>query len=409
MPYFVRKITVPAILALFVFTATAQAQVGLDLGPLHIHTDGDGGTSVHIGRVIGVDTAPGEGSDVHVTRFINVDTTGDDADVRVGRRRVARAEDQTVWQAVDADVTAFLAEEAAKPEAKTLETLAAEYESSEAADLTEAFWLLNISLRAKNDAGIQNAVREMKKWADAGQKPELAELAGIYWYAVQQCEYPEIVGPLCENFLDLYLMPWAYSAREAMFEAEKFTREQQVDWIRGQLLKMRDAARGEVPDVTALCNYMLMANVWMVNGFPLKEAGDFTWMKEDKLAEKLDESLDLYCIAKGLAMYAGGYNPGRAPALEALGFKSVIPQAIKDAHLLAVDFYRKALEIPLTEDEVKILGSKSSVALTPEQIRKDYHVRVLESIAECYRLAGDADAAAKVTQEAADFREKTGI
>lgn len=359
MSYFIRTTIVPAILALFVFSAAAQAQFGLDLGPLHVHTDGDGGTSVHIGRVIGVDTAPGEGSDVHVTRFINVDTT-DGTEVQVGRRHIVSAEGQSLWEAVDADVTAFLAEEAAKPEAKTLETLAAEYENSQSADMTEALWLLDISLRAKNDAGIQNAVREMKKWADAGQ--ELPPLAMVYAYGVSQYNYPKLAGLLCETL-----------------------------------------------PAESLESGLLLRAIQRKQEFSDKEMADWLRMRMEAVKKNTKNSLGFYQVGDALAGYAATLSRAATGPLGLVEFASIITPEQQDAYGLAVDFYRKALETPLTEDEVKILDGKSSVALTSEQLRKYYHVRVLDNIAECYRLAGEADAAQKATQEAADFREKNGI
>ncbi len=340
---------ISGMLFLLLCVSPAGAQFHMDLGPIHIHTDGDGGAKVDVTRFIGVDTT--EGSEVHV-----------------GPLHVGDAEDgPTLWQEVTQDVTNYLAEEAAKPEKDSLETVATGFEKSEAKSLTEAFWLLNISLRAKNDAGVANGVQAVKKWDDAGQGPTAAELTEIYAYAMSECAYPKLARLLCENFPDRCLasatgMP--SGMLETVKRTEGFTDEQMTAWIYSRL---------------------------------------------DGALQSAKETLELANIAAALTESAASTSPDKVSVMGMVEVTPGAPPQPKNPYVLAAEFYRKALEIPLTEHEISWLNRAFVVARTPERIQFNYHDNTLVRMAECYRNAGDAETAQKVTQELNDYRSKNGI
>lgn len=75
----------------------------------------------------------------------------------------------------------------------------------------------------------------------------------------------------------------------------------------------------------------------------------------------------------------------------------------------AVAFYRQAIDVPLTEDEVMELARNRQVFVSPDTLRAHFALQVREAMAECLLEMGRADEAQKWMVEAADIRARHNL
>jgi tetratricopeptide (TPR) repeat protein len=75
----------------------------------------------------------------------------------------------------------------------------------------------------------------------------------------------------------------------------------------------------------------------------------------------------------------------------------------------AARFYRQAVDIPLTEEEVQELGMMCSAFVPVETLRAMFAAHTREGMAECLLKSGEEDQAQKWMVEAADIREKHNL
>jgi tetratricopeptide (TPR) repeat protein len=108
-----------------------------------------------------------------------------------------------------------------------------------------------------------------------------------------------------------------------------------------------------------------------------------------------DEEWNLSWMAKTL-------KPKRATEAEriASGLKTLA------AWPTAVTFYKKAVDIPLTEEETRKLGILCAIFVPSEKLRAMFAVRAREALAECLLKLGRKDEAQKWMVEAADIRKE---
>jgi hypothetical protein len=75
----------------------------------------------------------------------------------------------------------------------------------------------------------------------------------------------------------------------------------------------------------------------------------------------------------------------------------------------AVEFYRRALDIPLTDEETQGSGRKFSVKLLPDQVRAIFAVTAREELVECLIQLKRNDEAQAAMVEAADLRKRHNL
>jgi tetratricopeptide (TPR) repeat protein len=95
-------------------------------------------------------------------------------------------------------------------------------------------------------------------------------------------------------------------------------------------------------------------------------------------------------------------RPQRATQAESFGAKLQELQAWPTA----VAFYRQAIEISLTEEEVTEMGRMRQVSIPPEVLRASFAIQVRERMAECLLAMGHNEEAQKWMVEAADLRAR---
>ncbi len=75
----------------------------------------------------------------------------------------------------------------------------------------------------------------------------------------------------------------------------------------------------------------------------------------------------------------------------------------------AIAFYRKAIVIPLTPDEISKMGMMRQVMIPGDTLRASFDAQVRESLAQCLLATGDAAEAQKWMVQAQDIREKHNL
>lgn len=76
---------------------------------------------------------------------------------------------------------------------------------------------------------------------------------------------------------------------------------------------------------------------------------------------------------------------------------------------LAVDYYRQAIAIPLTDPEIAEQSAMRQALIPQEQLRAQFAVSAREAMSECLLKLGQNDAAQQQLVEAADIREQHGL
>jgi tetratricopeptide (TPR) repeat protein len=310
-------------------------------------------------------------------------------------RGADKAESPEWWQA-EKEVTAALS----KPGAD-IAVLAAAARTAKPATGREAMFNLSLLLRAGMNRDAQAAVKELKRTA-----PDLEshQVAGIYYLACDRLIAWDVAQTVVEEF--------AANVREIS--------------LGNRLLKHMQEAGRTVEQI----------DEWLAHKPPGR---DNLWVKErlrfnvehgrgDDLAREMcdqvrktpDDAQRAIALLDAL-LYARPWKPGKSPPELAWMSETVKPKLATEAAELArrlkdfdqpavaVTFYSRAVETPLTDKEIESLGRMSAMWRPPETMRAAFDAHVREGLAACLLKLGRNAEAQKRMVEAADIRKKYAL
>jgi len=164
------------------------------------------------------------------------------------------------------------------------------------------------------------------------------------------------------------------------------------------------------------------------------EGRDHFWVKErlrfniahgrgEPLVQELSDNVrrnpqDIGVAIAFLDVLTDALHPGYEKRDLSWMTETVKPQLATEAEAIAsrlktlghwtetLTFYRKAIEMPLTDEELHRLGMMRQVSVPEATLRAEFAARVREGMAECLLKLGRNDEAQKWMVEAADLREQ---
>jgi tetratricopeptide (TPR) repeat protein len=304
------------------------------------------------------------------------------------------AEEAPDWWATQRDVVAILSEGNTD-----IADLVAQTATSPSKTGADAMRRLNVLMRAGMYAEATEAVSELQSLC-----PDLDN------HQVGQIYYAS-----CDDFL-----AWELAQRVVEVFADNIS---QVN-LENRLLKHRLESGQSVAEIDR----------WLADkpegrdGFWIKQRLRFNNMhgRGERLVQELTETIqqDPQNIAR-VIIFLDGLNIARRTGKERWDL-SWMPETIspplttqmeKIASRLqrlakwetAAVFYSRAIDTPLTDEEVQELALMRQVVMGPEVLRAGFAVHVREGLAKCLLEMGRHDEAQKWMVEAADIREKYGL
>jgi len=260
----------------------------------------------------------------------------------------------------------------------------------------EALFKLNVLLRAGVDRGAVGAIDELKKRC---QGLGDYEIRAIYYEACDHFEAWEVARRLVEVFageifdfdIENRLLKhfeetgWSVEAIDRWLADRGLGREgfwivQRVRFnnVHGRaeamIRDLQDQIRRRPQDLDAA---MVCVTALVHARYGDRDRWDLSWL-------------------------AKTVRPRRATQAESLGAKLRELQAWPTA----VAFYRQAINIPLTDEEVMKMAGHRQVDVSPDDLRAHFAIQVRESMAECLLAMGRNEEAQKWMVEAADLRAR---
>jgi len=263
----------------------------------------------------------------------------------------------------------------------------------------EAMFKLNVLLRAGVDRAAVGAVDELRKHCqDLGNH----EIQAIYYEACDHFEAWEVARRLVEVFADEIFDVDIENRLLKHFEETGWSVEAIDGWLAGLspgregfwivqrvrfnnvhgraesvIRNLQDQIMRRPQDVDAA---MVFVTALVHARYGDRDGWDLSWLSTT-------------------------VRPRQATQAESLGAKLRELRAWPTA----VVFYRQAINIPLTEEEVTKMGGQRQASALPDALRAYFAIQVRESMAECLLAMGRKEEAQKWMVEAADLRTRHNI
>ncbi len=259
----------------------------------------------------------------------------------------------------------------------------------------EALFKLSLFMRTGMNAEAIRALHELKAFYP---RLENFQIAGIYYDACDTFFEWDVANATAEIFADNISELTLYNRLLQHFLDSGWSVEKVDEWLARKPNGVGDYWLKE----------RLSFNIMHGRGDSLMKEFSERVRKNPQDIEGAIKFLDILVYAPhdpkkrpDLTWMAEVINPKRATLAKEIAFRLAElanwPTAVK--------FYRQAIEIPLTKEEVKGLGMKCQMFMADEMIRAIFAAQIREGIARCLLETGQKDEAQKWMIEALDIRK----
>jgi tetratricopeptide (TPR) repeat protein len=305
----------------------------------------------------------------------------------------AAAQQEPDWWKAQQDVTAVLMA------GQSIVDLCGRAARNQPKSAQEAMFNVSVLMRA---GMTREAVAALKRLRELAPKLDAHQVTSIYFEAFDKLEQPQVAQAAAEIFADNFSGAEIEYRLQKYFEKSGWTVDQIDAW-----LKQRSPGRDNF-----WLKERLRYNLANGRGAQLiRELEDRVRKDPQNAAEamafldaliharpKPEQKPDLAWMPETLKLHLASEMEGIAARLRSL-----------QEFTLALAFYQKALEIPITDNEAQRMAVNYQAIMAAERIRIGFTINVLEDMAQCLLKLNRNDEAQKRMVEAADIRKEHNV